>query len=174
MICSTFRVISGRAGAPSLVESFIPLYWGGLCEAVKLIPQIACFVRMTCEIVGVGTGSSHKSTRKALWEITLAHSAANRSPRNLVSYPTTMRFPAVLVFPKWEQIALVTERTLAKVNSSAITARQPDVPNRIVMSIFKSLLNLNVRLATIYLVGRWFEPQWSVLLSSPIRCQSTV
>lgn len=39
-------------------------------------------------------------------------------------------------------MALVTERTPAKVNSSAITARQPEVPNRMVITrFFKELLN---------------------------------
>ncbi len=34
-------VTSGKAGAPSCVENLIPLYSGGLCEAVKLIaPEV--------------------------------------------------------------------------------------------------------------------------------------
>ena len=38
----------------SAVENFIPLYSGGLCEAVKLIPPAARLWRMVCEMVGVG------------------------------------------------------------------------------------------------------------------------
>src|SRR6185295_13601587 len=116
MSCSMLLVISGKAGAPSLVESFIPLYCGGLCDAVKLIPQIAPMVRMTWEIVGVGTGSSQRRTRNEFLEMMLAHSSANCSPRNLVSYPTTIRSPTELALPKWEQMAEVTERTPANVN----------------------------------------------------------
>jgi hypothetical protein len=37
-------------------------------------------------------------------------------------------------------MASVTIRTPAKVNSSAMIARQPDVPKRIAMVVFKNLL----------------------------------
>src|ERR1044072_4668747 len=115
------------------------------------MPQIAAFVRITCEIVGVGTGPSQRRTRKALSAIMLAHSSANCSPRNLVSYPTTITLPGAFVAAKWEQIALVTDRTPAKVNSSAITARQPDVPNLMVMSpSLRGCLSRDVGLTTRY------------------------
>src|ERR1044072_9388569 len=106
MISSTFRVTSGKAGAPSLVESFIPLYCGGLCEAVKLMRQIAAFVRITRERVGVRSGPAQRRTRKELSAIMLANSSVNCSPRNLVSYPTTITLPGAFVAAKWEQIAL--------------------------------------------------------------------
>ena len=38
---SIFFVTSGNAGHPSGVENLIPLYSGGLCEAVKLITPSA-------------------------------------------------------------------------------------------------------------------------------------
>src|SRR5712692_4508575 len=38
---SIFFVTSGRAGQPSGVENLIPLYSGGLCDAVKLITPSA-------------------------------------------------------------------------------------------------------------------------------------
>src|ERR1700731_3682630 len=47
-------VTSGRAGAPSGVENLIPLYSGGLCEAVKLIAPDVFSVRTAYEIAGVG------------------------------------------------------------------------------------------------------------------------
>jgi isocitrate/isopropylmalate dehydrogenase len=41
MAASICLVTSGRAGAPSCVENLMPLYSGGLCEAVKLIaPEV--------------------------------------------------------------------------------------------------------------------------------------
>ena len=38
-------VTSGSAGAPSGVENLIPLYSGGLCDAVKLIAPEVLSVR---------------------------------------------------------------------------------------------------------------------------------
>src|SRR5579862_7876574 len=38
---SIFFVTSGSAGQPSQVENLMPLYCGGLCEAVKLITPSA-------------------------------------------------------------------------------------------------------------------------------------
>ena len=40
---SIFFVTSGRAGQPSAVENLIPLYSGGLCDAVKLMTPSALF-----------------------------------------------------------------------------------------------------------------------------------
>src|SRR5947209_2660013 len=49
-------VASGNAGAPSGVENLMPLYSGGLCDAVKLIAP-SVFDRITSyEIAGVGAG----------------------------------------------------------------------------------------------------------------------
>src|SRR6185369_16382234 len=54
---SIFFVASGSAGAPSGVENLIPLYSGGLCEAVMLMAPSA-FWRMTSqEMAGVGAAS---------------------------------------------------------------------------------------------------------------------
>ena len=44
MAASICFVTSGSAGAPSWVENLMPLYSGGLCEAVKLIaPEVFIF-----------------------------------------------------------------------------------------------------------------------------------
>src|ERR1700728_1438767 len=51
-------VTSGRAGAPSGVENFMPLYSGGLCDAVKLIAPSALDSITEYEIAGVGAGSA--------------------------------------------------------------------------------------------------------------------
>src|SRR5205823_11558066 len=50
-------VTSGRAGAPSGVENLIPLYSGGLCEAVKLMAPSAFSCITAYEMAGVGAGS---------------------------------------------------------------------------------------------------------------------
>src|SRR5256885_17167085 len=51
-------VTSGSAGAPSGVENLIPLYSGGLCEAVKLMAPSAFSCITAYEIAGVGAGSA--------------------------------------------------------------------------------------------------------------------
>src|SRR3954451_23693021 len=50
-------VISGNAGAPSGVENLIPLYSGGLCDAVKLIAPSAFRRTSSYEMAGVGAAS---------------------------------------------------------------------------------------------------------------------
>ena len=47
-------VTSGRAGAPSWVENLMPLYSGGLWEAVKLIAPEVLRVWTAYAIAGVG------------------------------------------------------------------------------------------------------------------------
>ena len=49
---------AGSAGAPSGVENFIPLYSGGLCEAVKLMAPSAFSCITAYEIAGVGAASA--------------------------------------------------------------------------------------------------------------------
>src|SRR5271169_1143307 len=49
-------VTSGSAGAPSGVENLMPLYSGGLCEAVKLMAPSAFDWITAYEMVGVGAG----------------------------------------------------------------------------------------------------------------------
>src|ERR1017187_7689642 len=49
-------VTSGSAGAPSCVENLIPLYSGGLCDAVKLIAPEVFIWRTAYAIAGVGAG----------------------------------------------------------------------------------------------------------------------
>src|SRR5690348_10170716 len=51
-------VTSGRAGAPSGVENLIPLYSGGLWEAVKFSAPSAADLITAYEIAGVGAGSA--------------------------------------------------------------------------------------------------------------------
>src|SRR6202171_4846569 len=49
-------VTSGSAGAPSGVENLMPLYSGGLCEAVKLMAPSALDWITAYEMAGVGGG----------------------------------------------------------------------------------------------------------------------
>src|SRR6185437_1385075 len=51
-------VTSGKAGAPSGVENLMPLYSGGLWEAVKLIAPSAFSCITAYEMAGVGAGSA--------------------------------------------------------------------------------------------------------------------
>src|SRR5258708_24006538 len=55
---SIFLVTSGNAGQPSGVENLIPLYSGGLCEAVKLITPSALLWITAWAKAGVGPGSA--------------------------------------------------------------------------------------------------------------------
>src|SRR5436309_6875841 len=73
-------VASGNAGAPSEVENLMPLYSGGLCDAVKLIAPSA-FDRMTSyEIAGVGAGSAITNGCTPNELSTSAAMLTNRSP----------------------------------------------------------------------------------------------
>ncbi len=54
---SILLVTSGSAGAPSGVENLMPLYSGGLCEAVKLMAPSELRRMTSQEIAGVGAGS---------------------------------------------------------------------------------------------------------------------
>src|SRR4030081_3822511 len=54
-------VTSGSAGPPSGVENLMPLYSGGLCEAVKLMAPSALDWSTAYEMVGVGADSAMTS-----------------------------------------------------------------------------------------------------------------
>src|SRR4030095_11908261 len=123
----------GRAGAPSAVDSFMPLYSGGLCEAVKLIPHAAFCDRIAWETVGVGVGPLQRRASNPRFATQRAHSAAKSSPIKRVSCATIIERFSGKTPQNSEQMASVTRPTFAKMNSSATTARHPDVPNRIVM-----------------------------------------
>src|SRR6185312_1143952 len=57
MAASICFVTSGSAGAPSGDEYLIPLYSGGLWEAVKLIAPVAFSTRTAWAMAGVGAAS---------------------------------------------------------------------------------------------------------------------
>src|SRR5579863_379027 len=57
------------------------------------------------------------------------------SPRNRGSRPTITRAPFDFCEATYRAIPSTARRTLTKVNSSAITARHPDVPNLICVGI---------------------------------------
>jgi hypothetical protein len=82
-------------------------------------------------MAGVGVGLSHRSGSGPLAASTRADSAANTSAMNLVSYPTTILVSLLFLLIQ-VAIACETWRTATKVNSSAIIARQPEVPNFII------------------------------------------
>src|SRR5438270_9578518 len=77
---SMVLVASGNAGAPSGVENLMPLYSGGLCDAVKLMAP-SVFARMTSyEIAGVGAGSAITNGCTPNELSTSAAMLTNRSP----------------------------------------------------------------------------------------------
>ena len=94
-ICfSICLVISGRAGAPSGVENLMPLYSGGLWEAVKLMAPSA-WLRITAQaMAGVGAGSA--ITRTVMpWAERMSDAISTKvSPRKRGSRPTTMLAPS--------------------------------------------------------------------------------
>src|SRR5689334_13048962 len=86
-------VASGSAGAPSDVENLIPLYSGGLWDAVKLMAPSA-FDRITSyDIAGVGAGSAMIKGFTPPAARTSAAIATKRSPMYLGSLPTMIRAP---------------------------------------------------------------------------------
>src|SRR5687768_13469082 len=126
---------------------------------------------MAWEIPCVCVNSVHNMARKPLAETFPAHSAANFSPRKRVSLPTTKEFEAEDgdCSLKWSQIACETVLTWENVNSSAITARQPEVPN--LMAIIRGPKgvkgpNHNIR------VQRGTRAQYNVAAAISIPCQS--
>src|ERR1041385_9149961 len=78
-------VASGSAGAPSGVENLIPLYSGGLCDAVKLMTPSALLWVTAWENAGVGAGSATTSGVIPWLAKISAAIAQNVSPRNLGS-----------------------------------------------------------------------------------------
>src|SRR5258708_17851221 len=85
---STACVTSGSAGAPSGVENLMPLYSGGLCEAVKLMALFFFKQKTAYEMVGVGAGSAITSGVMPWLDKISAAMAQKASPRKRGSRPT--------------------------------------------------------------------------------------
>ena len=66
------------------------------------------------------------------------------SPKKRGSRPTITRAPAGFCDTTYRAIPPTARRTLAKVNSSPMTARHPDVPNLIVVMLMPFDFALNV------------------------------
>src|SRR6266568_109301 len=123
-------VTSGSAGAPSCVENLMPLYSGGLCDAVKLIAPDVFNVRTACAIAGVGAASGIKMGVMPAPASTLAASVTKLSPRKRGSRPTSTLCGSGCVFT-YAAIPATASRMFATVNSSATIALHPEVPNLI-------------------------------------------
>ncbi len=91
-------VTSGSAGAPSCVENLMPLYSGGLCEAVKLIAPEVFSSRTAYAMAGVGAASGITIGVTRAPASTLAASATKLSPRKRGSRPTSTRCGSGCVF----------------------------------------------------------------------------
>src|SRR5260221_13436406 len=130
-------VTSGSAGEPSGVENLMPLYSGGLCEGVKLMALSALDWITAYEMVGVGAGFAIPSGVMPWLDKISAAMAQKVSPRKRGSRPTMTLTLASFDFfdATYRAMPCTALWTLAKVNSSAITARHPDVPNLICVAI---------------------------------------
>src|SRR5580658_4604669 len=130
-------VASGNAGEPSGVEYLMPLYSGGLCEAVKLMEPQVLSVRTAWAIAGVGAASGITMGVTPAVASTRAASATKLSPRKRESRPTSTRCGAGMVLT-YSAMPPTAWRILATVNSSATIARQPEVPNLIAVLMLVS------------------------------------
>src|SRR5262249_2276040 len=131
---STALVTSGSAGAPFGAESLSPLSAAGLWLAVIMIPAAAPRAGTACATTGVGTARRESRLLIPYAARVSATAAAKSSERKRVSYPTTTPRPASPDSTSCSAMAAVSRRTLAKVKSAAMRARQPDVPNLIGVS----------------------------------------
>ena len=99
MAASICLVTSGRAGAPSGVENLMPLYSGGLCEAVKLMRSGGLHAAH-----GVGrspASARHRESRSASRPLRPARAPPRPqtiSPRKRGSRPTSTRCGSGWVF----------------------------------------------------------------------------
>jgi hypothetical protein len=94
MAASICFVTSGKAGAPSWVENLMPLYSGGLCEAVKLIAPEVLRVCTAYAMAGVGAACGMTMGVTPAASSTCAATSTNRSPRKRGSRPTSTRWGA--------------------------------------------------------------------------------
>ncbi len=129
------------AGAPLLVENFSPWYSAGLWLAVMLMPPMALRLRIVWLMTGVGVSRSQSRGVSPLLAKTSAAASENSRPRNRVSYPMMTtglrpwmaepgRFSSAC---KYSAMPWVATRTLSKVKSRAMSPRQPEVPNLIII-----------------------------------------
>ncbi len=102
-----------------------------------MIPPAAPRCLTSSESAGEGQGFSATHTGIPAMETVSAAARANRSEPKRVSYPISTPAPGFSARTTYRAIAHATVRTLAKVKSSAITPRQPSVPNLIVLTIEK-------------------------------------
>ena len=124
-------VTSLGASLPPSTITLMPLYCGGLWEAVTIMP-IARPSWCTAYIsIGVGATSSINHTGIPSWAKISANARENRPDKNRRSCPITTGLWACLSSRRYWAAPFATRRTLLNVKSSAITARQPPVPNLI-------------------------------------------
>ncbi len=116
-------VASGSAGAPSGVEYLMPLYSGGLCDAVKLIAPEVFSVRTAYAMAGVGAASGITIGVTPAPASTRAASATKLSPRKRGSRPTKPGSPGSGLLPGCTPVRL-GQRLHIRGNSRR---RQPDI-----------------------------------------------
>ena len=130
LICSSMAsVISGDA-LPAYSGLYLkPFQMGGLWLAVIMTAPPACRSTMLYVTVGVGAGLSQRNVATPLPAAVSATVLAKSSEANRVSKPTTSPLWARPRCCMYRTTPCAQRRTLSKVKSSAMMARQPSVPN---------------------------------------------
>ena len=110
----------------------------GLWLAVTMRPQ-GIFLVFTVYIrSGVGEERFTINTRKPFAVSTSASQCADSLARKRLSYPTAISAPDCPSCSSMRQIPAASSRRFSLVKPSAITARQPPVPNLIMICTFLS------------------------------------
>src|ERR1700689_4816102 len=109
----------------------MPFQRNGLWLAVIWISPAAPRMRTSKESAGVGHALEASETGLPAAEMVSAATCANFSEPKRVSNPTSTSAPGFSARTVYRAIASVTVRTFSYVKSSAITPRQPSVPNLI-------------------------------------------
>ena len=122
-------VISGEA-LPAYSGLYLkPFQVGGLWLAVIMTAPPACRSTMLYVTVGVGAGLSQRNVVTPLPAAVSATVLAKSSEAKRVSKPTTSPLWARPRCCMYRTTPWAQRRTLSKVKSSAMMARQPSVPN---------------------------------------------
>ena len=117
----------------------MPLYSGGLCDAVKLMLPSVLRVTTAYAIAGVGAASGITSGFTPCRLRMPAASATKVSPMKRGSRPTSSFGPLGLREATYRAMPVTARRTFSIVNSSATIARHPEVPNLICVLMRPSL-----------------------------------
>ena len=135
MTASIAGSMSDPAAAPVGDFTLNPLSVHGLCEAVMTIPAAAPRCTTSYELICVGTAVTLIATGMSRASSTSAAARAKCSEANLRSYATITPFACSPRSATYVATPSAMRRTLSNVKSSAMRARQPSVPNTILVGV---------------------------------------